>query len=172
MFPITVLIAATGVVFGPGLGLLYATAGALASAFATYGVGHLLGKDLLRRHAGRAVNRLSRRLGEHGIMTVVLLRVVPVAPFTVINLVAGASHVRAVDFLVGSVVGLLPGIVLMTVFGSSLAALVQDPSLGDVAVVGGLIVGWLVVSLALQRLAQRWRRRPRAAQPAAAEDAS
>jgi len=163
VFPITVLIAGTGLVFGPGMGFVYALLGSLLSAFTAYGLGHLLGKDLLRRYAGRRVNRLSRHMGRHGILTVVVLRVAPVAPFTVINLIAGASHVRWTDFLAGTLVGMAPGIFVMTVFGTQIADLLASPGWTDVAALGGILAVWLGVSVALQRLVARRRRGARKA---------
>lgn len=163
VFPITVLIAGTGMVFGPGMGFVYALAGSLLSAFTAYGLGHLLGKDLIRRYAGRTVNRLSRRMGRHGIMAVVVLRVAPVAPFTVINLIAGASHVKVLDFLAGTVVGMAPGIFVMTVFGTQIADLLSSPDLSDMAALVGILAVWLGVSVALQRLISRRRRHQRQA---------
>ena len=35
----------------------------------------------------------------------------PIAPFSIVNVVAGASHIRWSDFLLGTVIGLLPGII-------------------------------------------------------------
>ena len=55
--PVTLLIAATGVVFGPVLGVVYALAGALLSGFVTYSIGRRLGRDTVRRLAGARLNR-------------------------------------------------------------------------------------------------------------------
>ena len=40
------------------------------------------------------------------------VRLVPVAPFTIVNLLAGAGHVRFRDFMIGTAVGMTPGIIL------------------------------------------------------------
>lgn len=159
VFPITVLIAGTGLVFGPALGFFYAMSGSLLSAVASYGIGHILGGDLIRRYAGNRVNRLSRRMGRHGILTVIVLRVAPVAPFTVINLLAGASHLRAMDFLIGTVLGMAPGVALMTIFGTQIAEVLSSPTLVDVVGLVAIFVGWLGASMVLQRLIARRRRR-------------
>jgi phosphatidylserine/phosphatidylglycerophosphate/cardiolipin synthase-like enzyme/uncharacterized membrane protein YdjX (TVP38/TMEM64 family) len=160
VFPVTVLIAGTGLVFGPGWGFAYALAGSLLSAAVAYVLGHALGKDLIRRYAGRRINKLSRRMGRHGVAAMVVLRVAPVAPFTVVNLMAGASHVRPMDFLAGTVVGMTPGIAAMTIFGTQLADLLSSPDATDLALLALIAVGWLGLSLLLQRLvvARRARR--------------
>ena len=63
----------------------------------------------MRRFAGRRVNAVSRRLSQHGLWAMTLLRLLPIAPFSVVNLVAGASEMRLRDFLLGSLLGMLPG---------------------------------------------------------------
>ena len=50
---------------------------------------------------------------KRGLLAVVTFRLLPVAPFTLVNLAAGASGIRFADFLVGTVIGLLPGLVLL-----------------------------------------------------------
>lgn len=151
-FPITVLITVTAMVFGPALGFVYASAGAILSAVISFGLGHILGKRLVRRYAGATVNRLSEALGRRGIVAVVFLRVAPVAPFLLINLVSGASHVRFRDYLLGTVMGMLPGIAVMTLLGSSIMGLIRDPTPARIAILIGCLALWFLVSIGLQRL--------------------
>lgn len=96
-FPVTLLIVGTGLAFGAVQGFIYALLGAELSALVTYGLGKWLGRDTLERLSGRWVHRVSRRLARQGLLAIVTLRVVPVAPFSVINFVAGTSHIRLRD---------------------------------------------------------------------------
>ena len=66
--------------------------------------------------------------GSGGVLAVVVLRLVPVAPFTLVNLVAGATHLRARDFLLGTALGMTPGILAVTVFSDRLAVALWHPS--------------------------------------------
>ena len=157
-FPVTVLIAATAVVFGPLAGFLYALAGALASAAVTYGVGSTLGRNSLRDLLGQRLNRAARALSSRGVIAIAAVRLVPIAPYTVVNLVAGAIGVQLRDFLLGTLIGMLPGIVLLTAMGDRLRRVLEDPSAAQIAVLVLAIVVWLGVSLLLQALVSRWRR--------------
>src|SRR5262249_53338745 len=85
-FPVTVLIAATAAAFGAWPGLPYATIGVLASAAITYAVGARLGKQALRAVLGPRLNRVRRRIARQGVVAVATVRLVPLAPFTVVNL--------------------------------------------------------------------------------------
>jgi phospholipase D1/2 len=67
----------------------------------------------------------------------------------VFNLVAGSSHLGARQFLVGSLLGLMPGLGAITLFSSSLSDALRAPSWISMAIViglGAVLVGaaWLV----------------------------
>ena len=148
ILPIVVLIAATGIVFGPVMGGLYALAGSLLSAIATYAIGRWLGRDTVRRFAGARVNKLSRKLGARGLIAVVIVRIVPIAPFTVVNVVAGASHISFRDFVLGTIIGMTPGIAATVVFVDRIAAAISDPSPGtfaSLAAIAAALVGAVVL---------------------------
>jgi uncharacterized membrane protein YdjX (TVP38/TMEM64 family) len=104
-------------------------AGALLSAAFSYSIGHLIGRHTVWRFAGKKIRELNKRLVRRGLVTIIALRIIPLAPFTVINLVAGASQIRFRDFMLGSTIGLLPGITGISVFTDQLAATIQKPDL-------------------------------------------
>lgn len=155
MVPVTLLIAVTGMVFGPVQGALYALAGTLASAVTTYGIGHWLGHDTVHRLLGQSVNRLSQRIAARGIMAMTVIRVLPVAPFTVVNVIAGASHIRFRDFVIGTFLGMLPGIVMTVTFVHHLAEAVRHPNAFTVAVLAAVAALIMAVALGLRRLLKR-----------------
>jgi phosphatidylserine/phosphatidylglycerophosphate/cardiolipin synthase-like enzyme/uncharacterized membrane protein YdjX (TVP38/TMEM64 family) len=148
--PVTVLIAVTVLAFGPVLGFTYSFAGTVLSAAVTFFVGHLLGRQWVRRLGGTTLHRLSRRLAKQGILSVMAVRVVPVAPFTVVNVVAGASHIRFRDFLIGTIVGMLPGLLGMTVFIDRLVATVKNPGPRGFAIMAVVALIILAVALGLR----------------------
>ncbi|MFX1767344.1 VTT domain-containing protein [Paraburkholderia sp. A1RI-2L] len=150
--PVTVLIVCAGLLFGAFTGSLYALSGSLLAALVTYAIGRWAGRDAVRRHAGSRLDRLSKRLARQGIAAVVVLRVVPLAPFSLVNLAAGASHIGPGDYLLGTLIGMTPGIVLGTLFADQLAAALRHPgpgTIGLLAAIGALLVG---LALMLQRL--------------------
>lgn len=140
MAPVVLLIGATAMVFSPLEATLYALAGCVSSAVVTYGIGARLGKRFIRKVAGRKINRLGRILAKQGLITVAIVRNLPVAPFTVVNLVAGASHIRFKDYLLGTALGMAPGILAVSVFADRLVLAVKDPGWGNIALTAGLAV--------------------------------
>lgn len=126
VFPVSLLIVVTTLVFGPLLGAFYAWIGTGMAAVVTYAIGNVLGRDTVRRLAGRRVNRLSQRLAARGLLAVALVRMLPVAPFTVIGLVAGASHIRFQDYVLGTLIGMVPVIVVLAGFAEGLVSMIAS----------------------------------------------
>lgn len=147
-FPITLLVGATAIVFDPILGITYALGGCLSSAALSYTLGHLLGRKTVRRVAGRRLNQVSKKLASHGILSVFLIRFLPVAPYSIVNMVAGASHIRFRDFMAGTALGMSPGIITVSVLSDSIEKMLKDPRienflvLATVAVVAGAALYW------------------------------
>lgn len=152
MLPVMLLIAVSGIVFGPFFGALYAIAGSMASATVAYGVGRWLGRDIVGRMLGPRINRLSRRIAKRGILAMMVVRIVPVAPFTVVNVVAGASHIRFRDYLIGTLLGMTPGIVVTVTFAHNLAEVVRKPSAGTIGILAAVVTALIGFGWLLQRL--------------------
>jgi len=157
-FPVLVLIGVTAATFGPLFGLAYAAAGSIASALVTYLIGAWLGKDLLRDYLGPRLDRIRRRIVNQGVLAVAAIRLVPVAPFTLVNLVAGASQIRLQDYLAGTVLGMAPGWIVMSALGHQLFQIVTQPTAGNVALLGAAIIGWIAVSIGVQIVLSKLRR--------------
>lgn len=155
MFPLSILVVLTGLLFGSGWGFLYATLGTLTSSAVTYWVGSWMGQSTLQHYGGQRVNRLSRYIGHRGIRTMIVINLLPIAPFTLTNLMAGASHMRFRSYMIGSTIGIVPGLAVVTVLGSQIGALLNATDKTDAA----LAVGIVAVCLALLIFVPRWLRR-------------
>ena len=156
-FPVTLLIAATAATFGPWLGFAYAAAGAIASAVLTYGVGALIGRQALEDVLGPRLNRIRRAFTRRGVLAVATVRMVPIAPFTLVNLAAGASRIPLSDYVLGTMLGLLPGLILMSALGHQIFNILIEPTPLNVALFVLAVIAWIAVSLAVQALVTRLR---------------
>jgi len=85
MIPVNLLILATALSFGSIKGFSLALAGSLLGGLASYLLGRWLGREVVRKLAGKKLNRMSRQIARRGWLAVALLRMVPIAPFTLIN---------------------------------------------------------------------------------------
>ncbi len=159
--PVTLMIVATLVVFDGWLGVALAGLGALASAVATYIVGQRLGTGVLRRYLGPRLNRIRRVLPEKSLWRIATVRMAPVAPFFLVNLVAGAAGVRFFNYIAGSLLGLLPDVLLIAFLVQQSRLVLTQPGPDAVLVLLALVIAWGALSLALSVLvARRWRLAP------------
>ncbi|MEO6881374.1 MAG: VTT domain-containing protein [Mycobacteriaceae bacterium] len=116
--PKTVLTLGAGAVFGVGYGLVVVLAGATAGAVLTFYLARMLGREVVLRSFGTAVGRVDAQARRYGVWAVLLLRLVPVVPFTALNWVAGVTAVRIRDFVLATPVGMLPTTTATIVVGA------------------------------------------------------
>jgi uncharacterized membrane protein YdjX (TVP38/TMEM64 family) len=148
MFPLSLLVVVTGLLFGPAWGLAYATLGTLTSSVLSYWVGHWLGREALMHYGGRHLRGLSGYLSKRGIRTMTVINLLPLAPFTLTNMLAGAFHLKFRDYMIGSTLGIVPGLAAVILLGSQLGALFTAASTKELVLAGaglaagvGLLVG-------------------------------
>ncbi len=83
----------------------------------------------------------------------------PIAPFTLVNLVAGASKIRFADYLLGTIIGMAPGLILMSALGYQIWSIITEPTLTNILLFVLAVLAWLAASIGGQALLLRWRRR-------------
>lgn len=155
LFPRPLITLAAVLAYGAPQGFAYAMAGMLTAALLTYYAGRALSRDAIRRVAGRRLNRISRELRRRGLLSVIAVRLVPVAPFIVVNMVAGAARIRTSHYVLGTAIGILPGILVATVFGGQMHSALRDPDSINYGLIG-ISVGAVVLAFFAVR---RWLRR-------------
>ncbi|MBI2253300.1 MAG: VTT domain-containing protein [Proteobacteria bacterium] len=158
-FPLLVLIVATVAMFGLWPGLAYAAAGAMASAVATYAIGRWLGNRALRRFFGPRLNRISAAFLERGVMAVTVIRLIPGAPYTLVNLAAGALRIHPVDYVIGTALGLAPGFTVMALLGRQVMDVIREPTPLGILALFALFLLSVGLSFGLQQIIDMWRKR-------------
>ena len=156
LFPRPLLTLFSVIAFGPFLGFVYAMLGIELSAWVSFVLGKKLDRNTVRRIAGTKLNGILQVLRRRGLVAMTALRLVPIAPFIVEGVVAGAARVKLSDFMIGTGLGMLPGTLTSTVFGDQLQVWLEDPSqinywlIASVLLVLGiatwLVRRWLVAS--------------------------
>jgi phospholipase D1/2 len=152
MFPRPVLTLLTVIAFGPWLGFAYGMSGILAAALATYYAGRLLPRERVRRLVGEKLDDMSRKLRSDGFLAVTAVRLVPLAPFAIEGMIAGAVRIRLWPYALGTFVGMLPGVLATSVFGHQLSAALEDPSNINWWIVGAVVLAFV----AFTYLVHRW----------------
>jgi phospholipase D1/2 len=128
MFPRPLITLFAVIAFGPLLGFAYAMLGIELSAWVTFVAGQKLNPGTVRRVAGAKLHSILQVLRRRGLLAITALRLVPLAPFAIEGVVAGAARVKLWHFMLGTAIGILPGTLTSTVFGDQLQVWLDDPS--------------------------------------------
>jgi len=157
-FPVNLLIAATAAAFGPWLGFLYGAAGSLASALVAYGIGVLIGTNAMRELLGERLDRIRGRMDRGGMLAIMAVRLVPVAPFALVNMAAGAVHIRLFDYTMGTILGMAPGLILMSALGHQLFRMLAQPTPNEILLLVVALLSWIAVVVGAQALVAKYLR--------------
>jgi len=153
--PLSLLILMSLLALGPWSGSAAIIAAALLAAAFSQWLGRLLGQPLLQRLAGPRLARLSQALERRGLLAVIALRLVPVAPFAIVNMVAGSTALRLRDMLLGTAIGMLPSTLAMAFFAEQLLHAVQQPGGARYALLAGTLLLILLGAWGLRRWMKR-----------------
>ena len=125
-----ILSLASGAIFGSLLGTLYAVIAATIGASLAFLVTRYLLRDYILDRFGPKLEGLNRELEARGLNYLLFLRLVPLFPFFLINLAAGLTRLPLRTFVLGTVIGIIPGGFVFVNAGASLAGI---EALRDVA---------------------------------------
>lgn len=135
LVPASLLTVVAGALFGPFWGTVVVLIGANLGASAAFVSSRYFGSWLqgrLDRVRFLRIDVLNRRIEENGFLLMLFLRLVPLFPFVALNYALGLTRIRTIDYVLGTLVGMIPGTVVYVYLGSSLASL--DPLRITVAV--------------------------------------
>lgn len=166
--PQFVLIAAAVVAFGPWTGFAYSWIGNLLACAVGFYAGRLIGADVIRQRAGPGVNRFMARIAKNGFITCALVRLIPSAPFMVVNMAAGVTGMRFRDFIGGTALGSIPKIALTAFAGNAILKVMSGGGVGYWIALGATAVFWIGAGLWVRR----WVKQDEARNPADPADAA
>ncbi len=143
--PQFMLIAAAVVAFGGWAGFAYSWVGTMVSSLVGFYLGRAAGAKALARFSGPGVQRFVDHVGRNGFLASLIVRLVPSAPFIVVNMAAGVTPMRAVDFALGTAVGIVPKIALTAFAGNSIARALRGELGRDLLWLAAALAAWLVI---------------------------
>jgi uncharacterized membrane protein YdjX (TVP38/TMEM64 family) len=91
-------------------------------------------------------------VGRSGFWSSLAVRIVPSAPFIVVNMAAGVSHMRRGSFIAGTGLGIIPKGALVAFAGGSIMSLAEDGELTLALALAGVALGWLAAVIWVRRV--------------------
>jgi phospholipase D1/2 len=158
MFPLPILILLAVLAFGPLAGLSYGMSGAGAATVATYCAGRMLRYETLRAVLGHKLDGARDLFHGHTIVAAFAVSTVPVPPFGVQGIIAGAMRVSFWQYAAGTLLAMLPGAVLAAVFGREIARGAQEQGALSWPLLALTVIGFALFGY----FAKRWASRRRA----------
>jgi uncharacterized membrane protein YdjX (TVP38/TMEM64 family) len=157
--PLSLLVLLAVLAFGGLQGVLMALAGGSLTGIITFGLGRWLGRDAvaqwLERYQGSKLKAIHGLVERRGLLAVIAVRLVPAAPFAVVNLLLALTPVRWSHFLLGNVLGMTPMCLATAWLAPQILAQLQHPTGFGLALVLGLLAALGTGSWALQRWAAK-----------------
>lgn len=150
--PQFMLIAAAVVAFGPMAGFAYSWVGTMVSSLVGFYLGRSAGARTLERFSGAGVRRFMELVGRNGFFASFIVRLVPSAPFIVVNMAAGVTPMRVADFALGTALGIVPKIVLTAFAGNSIERLMKGDVGKDALWLAAIAAAWVAIGL----IARAW----------------
>jgi phospholipase D1/2 len=154
VLPRPVLTLPAVIVLGPWLTFFSGMTGLLLGAVCGFWIGgKLTGEKLASFTRAPLLRRLEEKLRHGGVGAVVVVRLVPVAPFMVVNMAFGILRIRIGDFVMGTFLGLLPGFLFSIFIGDRVRLMLHDHGAANLFVLAVQIIGAGVVLFLLWRMA-------------------
>jgi uncharacterized membrane protein YdjX (TVP38/TMEM64 family) len=116
--PAAALTIAAGATFGLARGVAIAAVAATLGAVVAFYLGRSLGRAAVQALASGRLDGLNALLARRGVLSVILVRLVPLFPYAAVNYTAGLTGVRTRDYVIGTAVGILPATVAYVAVGA------------------------------------------------------
>lgn len=145
LLPSTPLNVSGGLIFGFTWGLFWTAIAAVLAALISFLYGRFLGQNWLRCRFANYLQSLNREVEKGGMWYIFALRLLPLIPYGIVNYGAGLTSVTAKDYLFGTILGTIPGILPFVMIGSGLAEGNMLPVTIALSLAGLLLAGatWL-----------------------------
>ncbi|MAZ77238.1 MAG: hypothetical protein CMF39_00980 [Legionellaceae bacterium] len=131
----TVLTLIGGFLFGLWLGTFYVVISATIGACLIFLAAKTALSDLLKRKAGKFINKLEKEFKANSMSYLLFLRLVPIFPFWLINIVAGLFGVTLTIFFITTFFGIIPGSFVYVSIGNGLGALLAEGKAPDLSII-------------------------------------
>jgi phospholipase D1/2 len=140
---------------GPLAGAATALLAGTLIGLASFGAGAWLGREAVTQWAGPRVQAIHALVARRGLLAVFVVRLVPAAPYAVVNLLLGTTPLGWQVFLLGNLLGMLPMVGITALLAPEILAQLQQPSEAGWAALAAVLLLIAVASWLLKRWARR-----------------
>lgn len=147
-----VLTIAGGFLFGTWLGGFYVVIGATIGATLIFLIAKTSLGDVLKSKAGPRLQRMEEGFRENALSYLLFLRLIPLFPFWLVNLVPAFLGVGLTTFVIGTFFGIIPGSLVFASVGNGLGAVFDEGGTPDLGIIFKPSVLGPIIALAVLSL--------------------
>ncbi len=118
--PLFLVAGANGFIFGAAWGIVITLVGAILGATVAFYLARIIARDYFSRRLAKYMPQVEEMSMKSGAKVIFLARLVPILPSSIVSYAAGLSKVSFAGFILASVLGKLPEIIIYTFLGHSL----------------------------------------------------
>lgn len=119
IFPTWVLGVVSGAIYGSFKGLIISLIGCFLSATSAFYMAKFLGRDFVVRFTKGKLDNIDKILDKNGFKILFLMRLPVVFPYDALSLACGLTSIKYKDFILASVLGVIPEMIAYNFFGNS-----------------------------------------------------
>lgn len=142
----SIIAIAGGMAFGVYYGTLYTIIGAVIGATVAFYLSRLLGRGAVDKFLKGKFSSFEEGMEKRGFLLIFILRLIPIIPFNVISFGAGLSKIKYLDYMIATMLGIIPGVVAYTNLGDK-ALDIRSP---EFLIAVGILAAMMAVSILLK----------------------
>jgi uncharacterized membrane protein YdjX (TVP38/TMEM64 family) len=144
LLPSTPLNISGGLLFGPWLGILWTSVGAVVAAAIAFLFSRTIGRPVMEKRLAGQWQVMDAEIHRGGLFYMFAIRLIPVMPYGIVNFAAGLTSIRFRDYLMGTTLGTVPSVLPFVLIGSSSFKALSTgnlwPLLGALGLTGALVL--------------------------------
>jgi uncharacterized membrane protein YdjX (TVP38/TMEM64 family) len=141
----SIIAIAGGMAFGMYLGTLYTTLGALLGSTTAFYIARFLGREAVEKILKGKMQSFDDGIEERGFLIILILRLIPIIPFNVVSYGAGLTKVKFLDYILATMIGIIPGVIVFTNLGDKALNINSPEFLQALLLFAALIAASLVL---------------------------
>ena len=125
ILPSTPLNLTAGALFGTWWGTFWTTIAAILAAISSFAFTRTLGRKYITQKLAGKWEAMDAEISQGGLFYLFAIRLLPIIPYGIVNFTAGLTSIRFRDYLIGTTLGTIPGILPFIMIGAGFRSLNQ-----------------------------------------------
>lgn len=150
-FPYSLMVTLGGGIFGYFEGFIYSMLAVFISATFAFYISRFFGMNTVNKLLRGKIKRFDLNIEEHGFKIILFMRVSLIFPFDILNFAAGLTKVRYRDFILGTLLGILPETFSLSYLGANL----KNPYSMNFIISIIMVILLVIIPLAVKKFKKR-----------------